>query len=99
MKKLKWAGFAHRDELTTEATAGELANLCPACPQPGINLPDDWPDDDKRQASDGVLRFVLTQAYTDGFTSDSSWQMETSRQIMFGRNIQKQMFGFRKGVE
>lgn len=99
MKKLKWAGFAHRDELTTEATAGELANFCPACPQPGINLPDDWPDDDKRQAADRVLRFVLTQAYTDGFISDSSWQMETSRQIMFGRNIQKQMFGFRKGVE
>ena len=26
----------------------ELANYCPACPQPGINLPEDWKDDPNR---------------------------------------------------
>jgi hypothetical protein len=24
------------------ATSGSLALFCPACPQPGINLPEDW---------------------------------------------------------
>ena len=28
---------------------GELANFCPACPQPGINIPDNWRDDSARQ--------------------------------------------------
>jgi hypothetical protein len=48
MKKLKWAGFAHKDEETTVASPGELANFCPACPQVGINIPDDWLSDEKR---------------------------------------------------
>lgn len=39
MKLRKWRGCAHREE---EPSAGELALFCAACPQPGINLPDDW---------------------------------------------------------
>lgn len=27
---------------------GKLASFCPACPQPGINLPDNWKDEPKR---------------------------------------------------
>jgi hypothetical protein len=27
---------------------GRLASFCPACPQPGINLPDAWQDDPQR---------------------------------------------------
>ena len=27
---------------------GKLASFCPACPQPGINLPDTWQDDPQR---------------------------------------------------
>jgi hypothetical protein len=42
MKKLKWAGMAHRPDFTIDPKPGELANFCAACPQPGINLPDDW---------------------------------------------------------
>jgi hypothetical protein len=42
IKKLKWSGTASRTEETMIAKAGSLANFCPACPQPGINLPDDW---------------------------------------------------------
>jgi hypothetical protein len=49
MKKLKWAGFGHiPQDQQTEPTAGELANFCPACPQPGINLPEEWTKDEKR---------------------------------------------------
>lgn len=41
-KKLKWAGMAHRTNFTIDPKPGELANFCPACPQPGINLPENW---------------------------------------------------------
>ncbi|KAI1783871.1 hypothetical protein LXA43DRAFT_902761, partial [Ganoderma leucocontextum] len=36
------SGFGHRSE---EIQPGDLAVRCPACPQPGINLPEDWRDD------------------------------------------------------
>jgi hypothetical protein len=36
----KRAGLGH--DLDKEAVAGDLAIFCPACPQPGINLPEDW---------------------------------------------------------
>jgi KDZ transposase family protein len=42
MKKLKWAGVAHRPDASLETNPGELANFCPACPQPGINIPENW---------------------------------------------------------
>jgi hypothetical protein len=42
LKKLKWACFGHRDEKTTVSNAGELANFCPACPQVGVNISEDW---------------------------------------------------------
>ncbi|KAF8814391.1 hypothetical protein BYT27DRAFT_7027880, partial [Phlegmacium glaucopus] len=41
MKKLKWAGFGDGDKII-DPSPGELANFCPACPQPGINLAPDW---------------------------------------------------------
>jgi hypothetical protein len=42
LKMLKRAGRGH-DPAGVQATkAGELAVLCPACPQPGINLPEGW---------------------------------------------------------
>jgi hypothetical protein len=48
MKKLKWAGFGHKARDIQEPAAGELANFCPACPQPEINLPEKWEDDSQR---------------------------------------------------
>ena len=48
MKKLKWAGIAHKSVPSVETQPGELANFCPACPQPGINLPDNWSTDPQR---------------------------------------------------
>jgi hypothetical protein len=32
----------------TSQSKGDLAIFCPACPQPGINLPKNWKEDDKR---------------------------------------------------
>jgi CxC2 like cysteine cluster associated with KDZ transposases len=48
MKKLKWAGYGHRSADPKTPKSGELANFCPACPQPGINLPPNWKDDKNR---------------------------------------------------
>jgi len=40
------AGFGHHPgELVTP---GSMAIFCPTCPQPGVNLSDDWEKDDKR---------------------------------------------------
>ena len=36
----KRAGFGH--DAQNDPGKGELAVFCPACPQPGINLPKDW---------------------------------------------------------
>jgi hypothetical protein len=40
LKYLKWHGFGYAPG--TEPAAGQLAIFCPACPQPGINLPEGW---------------------------------------------------------
>jgi hypothetical protein len=44
MKERKSFGFGHR---TASPGPAALALFCPACPQPGINLPEDWKQDPK----------------------------------------------------
>ena len=42
LKMLKRCGHGH-DPTGSEGTReGECSMLCPACPQPGKNLPEDW---------------------------------------------------------
>lgn len=50
MKKLKWAGYGHNKQDPLHPSAGSLANFCPTCPQPGINLREDWKSDHNRYA-------------------------------------------------
>lgn len=45
MKKLKWAGYGHNKKDPRDPDSGELANFCPACPQPGVNLESGWDAD------------------------------------------------------
>lgn len=48
-KKLKWAGFAgHNRRSARDVKKAELANYCPACPQIGINVKEDWEWDPNR---------------------------------------------------
>ncbi|KAG1808439.1 uncharacterized protein BJ212DRAFT_1238461, partial [Suillus subaureus] len=42
VKMLKQAGHSHDPSGIIAMQQGECAVLCPACPQPGKNLPDDW---------------------------------------------------------
>jgi hypothetical protein len=48
MKKLKWAGYGHNQQDHLKPVAGSLSIFCPTCPQPAINLPDDWKLDKNR---------------------------------------------------
>ncbi|KAM6490431.1 hypothetical protein JOM56_014104, partial [Amanita muscaria] len=48
MKKLKWAGYGHTHKDTKDPEPGSLANFCPACPQPNVNLANNWKDDENR---------------------------------------------------
>lgn len=48
LKKLKWAGYGHNKKDPSKAEAGSLANFCPTCPQPTVNLPGAWKDDQNR---------------------------------------------------
>ncbi|KAF8874974.1 hypothetical protein BD779DRAFT_1613491 [Infundibulicybe gibba] len=42
LKMLKRGGRGHAPSGVSGTGAGELAVLCPACPQPGKNMPSDW---------------------------------------------------------
>ena len=55
VKKLRWAGYAQRAGQEIAPNPGELGNFCPACPQVGINLPENWKDDPNRWAYRRVL--------------------------------------------
>lgn len=42
LKLRKWSGFGHEGRVPQ---SGEMAIFCPTCPQPDINLPEDWIND------------------------------------------------------
>ncbi|KAF9471713.1 hypothetical protein BDN70DRAFT_909315 [Pholiota conissans] len=44
LKSLKRSGRGHSPNGAQGTSAGECAVICPACPYPGINLPDGWKD-------------------------------------------------------
>jgi hypothetical protein len=44
MKMLKRAGRGYDSGGVESTGSGECAVLCPACPQPGKNLPSNWQD-------------------------------------------------------
>ena len=56
VKKLRWAGYGQQSGNQGKPNAGGLGNFCPACPQIGINVPDDWASDPDQW----VFRRVLT---------------------------------------
>jgi len=42
LQMLKRAGRGHDPSGAKGTKPGECAVLCPACPHPGINIPDNW---------------------------------------------------------
>jgi hypothetical protein len=74
MKERKWFGFGHREE---DPGPGELALFCPACPQPGINIPEDWRDQPDEYGSVSITVRVsniwIRWKYTRGFVMDGNF--------------------------
>ena len=56
LKKLRWAGYAQKASQPLTPQPGELGIFCPACPQVGINIPDNW----RADPNSWVFRRVLT---------------------------------------
>jgi hypothetical protein len=55
VKKLRWAGYGLKRGQPINPQPGELGNFCPACPQPGINIANNWREDPNRWAFCRVL--------------------------------------------
>ena len=55
------AGYGYTAEGIVEP--GALAIFCPACPQPGVNLPDDW-EKDKWRWVIIIIRHFLSDSST-----------------------------------
>ena len=58
MKRLKWAGYGNHDKKANEVKDGELAVFCPTCPQPGVNIPDNWKSDPARYIFNALANFI-----------------------------------------
>ncbi|KAF8057043.1 hypothetical protein FPV67DRAFT_1677798 [Lyophyllum atratum] len=64
MKKIEWAGFGHEAKDPNNPAPGELAIFCPTCPQPGVNLPEDWNQDPNREV------FIRNMTIDGNFKAD-----------------------------
>ena len=84
MKKLKWAGYAGGTTPVSEVKDGELSVFCPACPQPGINIPENWKDDPARhvkQYLQCIERLKLFRwVYKRIFVADGNFKADHVRQ-------------------
>lgn len=58
------AGYGHDTE--SPVKPGALAVFCPACPQPEINLPNDWESDKRRWVIIGFLCFLTNTSILAG---------------------------------
>lgn len=69
LKRLKWNGFGHNGRDPMDVEGGELAVYCPACPQPGINIPANWKDEKEN-------KFI----YRRMFVTDGNFKADHVRQ-------------------
>ncbi|KAJ7823928.1 hypothetical protein B0H13DRAFT_2375773 [Mycena leptocephala] len=63
LKMLKRRGRGHHRDGVAGTKPGELAVLCPACPRPGVNLPDEWEKASKEQRFIYVLFLAIDACF------------------------------------
>jgi len=91
LKKLKWAGYGHKSrdlnqsENLQEPISSGLGNFCPACPQPGINLPLDWKNDPNRYIKSFIAPEMFNETidrwvYQRFFVADSNFKADHVQQ-------------------
>jgi len=98
MKRLKWGGYGFPNRKANDVKAGELALFCPACPQPGINIPDDWMEDPERQVFQNDFILLHRLSKLAGFINVFLWPTATSKPIMFGKRTRRVMCGCQRGA-
>lgn len=59
------AGYGHESEELVKP--GSLAIFCPACPQPGINLPSNWKDDKEEWVMAHLLILSTDSSFPVGY--------------------------------
>lgn len=89
MKKLKWAGSRSTSDTPV---AGSLANFCPTCPQPGINLPDNWKLDPERYTyihTNNITNLIVhcRWVYQRSFVADGNFKADHVRQKNSGTDV------------
>jgi len=89
MKKLKWAGYGHNNKDATNPDASKLANFCPACPQPGINLEEGWLADAanpvyRRTFASRPITF-LKRDVMYGYTMVGVWHQSNKTTLTFSK--------------
>jgi hypothetical protein len=73
-------GFGHdRDR---QPGNGDLADFCPACPQPGINLPEDWHTHPEQSVFFALANRDTYFVFTGGYIVALWLLMATSRQTI-----------------
>lgn len=81
LKKMKLHGFGHSDH---QPGVGDLAIFCPACPQPGINLPQDCNTADDRSVCTLLAMHRankwISVLYTRSFVTDGNFSADHLKQ-------------------
>jgi len=72
LKEWKWFGFGHTDKTPGDA---ELAFFCPTCPQPGVNLPEDWKTDEAQ------WKYQRSFAMDGNFVAVHQQQLRTTQDV------------------
>lgn len=100
MKKLKWAGYAGSLKNVNEVRSGELAIYCPACPQPGVNIPDNWKENSDRCAFQFISSILIIKSddCTVGYINVSLWQMGILKLITSDKKMELTMCGYQRVV-
>ncbi len=73
------SGLAYEDT-ADHPIDGSMAIFCPACPQPGLNLPEDWQNRYNKYVIDVHILYVLIQYLKGTNSSEPSLWMATSLQ-------------------
>jgi hypothetical protein len=67
--------FGYGHETDKSPGNGDLALFCPACPQPGINIPSDWQTDPDRWVLYHFTPFLLCEETIPPNEVDNVWAM------------------------
>jgi hypothetical protein len=77
LKNRMKSGIGHESE-QDKPQEGSMAIFCPACPQPGLNLPDDWKQKYSSYVPMSCLRYTSAHLCTGMRLSEHSSWMEIS---------------------